>query len=162
MSIRQIKPFVSLKNIGFGLLVIVFLLVSVILFYHLEGNEIFVVRSDSMSPAINKYDIVIVQSIPFHEISGNDVIAFDSHLEGFGIIVHRVISTGTGQINGLVTMGDNAKNVDPWVVDEHAYVGKVVKIMPLIGVFWVAPFNYMTIGVSVFVIVLIIKKQNYF
>ena len=55
-----------------------------------NGNQPMVVRTDSMLPTLKPNDLIIVKKTDISEIDVNDIIAFESHIEGIEIIAHRV------------------------------------------------------------------------
>ena len=99
------------------------------------GNDIMVITSDSMFPALKQNDLIIVKPSSIDEINQGDIIAFDSHMHGVGIIAHRAIDIydDDGQI-AIHTKGDNNPFLDPWVVHDEDLIGKVIQIIPSYGV----------------------------
>lgn len=89
------------------------------------GYSIFEVQTGSMEPAISAGDCVIVKYSK--EFDLDDIITFDQNGE---FITHRIIEAYKGT---FVTQGDanNAKD-DP--ISKEQIVGKVIKILPGIGI----------------------------
>lgn len=86
------------------------------------------IGSGSMSPKIEKGDIVILKKVKkyeLNEIKKGDVLV---HNHDDKIIVHRVVEilNVNGQIN-FITKGDNNDTKDSWVIKEDEVIG-VVKL----------------------------------
>src|SRR3989344_5251201 len=109
--------------------------------YH--GNDIMVVTSDSMIPTLKPNDLLIVQRTEIDKIMVGDIIVFNSHIEGIGIVAHRAIEKfdDNGRI-AIRTQGDNVGEVDAWVVHEEDLIGKVEGNIPHIGILLVEPVRY--------------------
>jgi len=115
-----------------------------------SGKMIMVVTSDSMLPTLKPYDMIVVQKVPIDKVRIGDIIAFDSHLEGIDIVAHRAIEVfnDNGKV-GISTKGDNVEGPDGWVVHDEDFIGKVVSIVPSMGVFLVEPVRYGIVAVIV-------------
>lgn len=115
------------------------------------GIKISVVVSGSMRPTINVGDLIVVSSLNMHtsDIHVNDIIQVMGPQYPY---VHRVVDIR--EINGVkyyVTKGDNNTDVDPVMATEKNLMGKVIAIVPYLGLltmhFWVftgALINYLT------------------
>ena len=91
------------------------------------------VASDSMKPAIDKGDVVIIKRIDnqYKIIKKGDVIAFEySNV----IIIHRVVNIvhDRGEYF-FYTKGDNNKENDNFVIKEEMVEGIVENKIPFIG-----------------------------
>jgi len=128
-------------------LAVAFLIFPFVLY---SGNMIMVVTSDSMLPALKPYDMIVVKRVGIDKVSAGDIIAFDSHIEGIGIIAHRAIEIfdDHGKI-GISTKGDNVEEPDGWVVHDEDLIGKVVSSVPSMGVFLIEPVRYGIVAVIV-------------
>ncbi len=99
-----------------------------------------VVVSDSMSPNINKGDLLFLQGVNPEDIKVGDVIVYDAYGLWPGApedpIVHRVIDIeeDDGKLY-FETKGDNNYKKDKEPVPENRVIGKVVGRIPYIG--WV-------------------------
>ena len=114
------------------------------------GNDIMVITSDSMLPTLKPHDLIIVERTSIDKVQTGDIIAFDSHMQGIGIIAHRAIAVGDddGQI-GIDTKGDNVEEPDPWTVHEEDLIGKVVDVIPSMGIFLIDPVRYTLVAVII-------------
>jgi len=122
------------------------------------GSDIMVVTSDSMLPTLKPHDLIIVQSTDIDEIKEGDIITFDSHMQGIGIIAHRAIAIADddGQ-TGIDTKGDNVEQPDPWTVHEEDLVGKVVDVIPTMGIFLIDPVRYTLVAVIIITALSLLK-----
>ena len=106
------------------------------------GNQALIVRSGSMSPAIDAGSIVVVRpdkkfispivSTPTY--NKGDVIAFRSENNSKTIITHRIMSVEVGE-SGIFykTKGDANDDVDGWLVNEQNVLGKTFFTLPFAG-----------------------------
>ncbi|MBI2028039.1 MAG: signal peptidase I [Candidatus Levybacteria bacterium] len=124
------------------------------------GNQALVVRSGSMSPAIDAGSIVVVRagrdfispiaSAPIYNTG--DIIAFRSDKNQNTIITHRIVGT-KAEASGVVykTKGDANKDVDGWVVKEENVLGKASFNLPQFG--YVLAFARSNLGFPLLIIV---------
>lgn len=104
---------------------IVLLLVSVvgIGLWRMRTIQVMSVQSGSMSPAINKGDVIVLKPLSKQMLEVGDVVSYRSPANQAVIITHRVVSVETNW-GLIVTKGDNAKRADkPIAVTE--VIGKV-------------------------------------
>ena len=132
-----------------------FLIFPFVVYY---GNDIMVVTSDSMVPALMPHDLIIVQRTGIDDIKEDDIIAFDSHMQGIGIIAHRAIAVGDddGKL-GIDTKGDNVEEPDPWTVHDEDLRGKVIDIIPTVGIFLIDPVRYTLVAVIIITAISLLK-----
>jgi len=133
-------------------------------------NPFYVVASGSMIPALNVYDVLIVQGAyaPFEEVQIGDIIVFDRPSGHDRVIVHRVVSITDDDPRTLRTKGDNNVASIPgtdFPITEKEYIGTVQFQIPQIGFvtqILKPPTNYILIVVVIgFMIVReIIKKRK--
>lgn len=88
------------------------------------GKKVFFCAHDgsSMYPTLTGQDILEIDPAGTVNPKKGDVIMFEQPGED-SIIVHRVISVTPG---GIITRGDNAGGVDPWIVDPREIKGRVI------------------------------------
>ncbi len=89
------------------------------------GYSIFEVATGSMKEEINIGDAVLVKINDDYEVG--DIVTYKS---GNDFITHRVVSKSNNQV---ITKGD-ANNVNDNPIDSKLILGKVVKILPKVGV----------------------------
>ena len=134
-------------------------------------NPLFVVTSGSMIPSLNINDVVVItDGESFDPLKIDDIVIY--YLPGSphecitrirNCIVHRInnITLESGE-KALVTKGDSNRSPDPWLVREGDYIGKVVFVVPQLGLitrllepFTTPPINYVLIAVIIGLIFLI-------
>ena len=134
-----------------------FLIFPFVIYY---GNDVMIVTSDSMLPALKPQDLIIVQRASVDEIQVGDIIAFDSHMQGIGIIAHRAVEIYDDDHGetGIDTKGDNVEERDSWVVYDDSLIGKVIDIIPTIGIFLIEPIRYTLAAVIIITSISLIKE----
>jgi len=119
-----------------GVIAIYFL--TIVSFQVVFGTQtpFMVVVSNSMYPTLKINDIIIVKNVPIDDIKIGDIIVFKSPLNPQTPIVHRVINVieDIGGTKIFITKGDNNPTPDPWTVSGDLILGKVVYVIPQIGV----------------------------
>jgi len=130
--------------------------------------QTYVVASGSMVPTLNINDFVIVSKLtPFPELKIGDIIVFKSvgslipH-ELHETIVHRIkqIDSGPNGDRIVRTKGDANPSSIPLIdypIEEHNYIGKVIYVVPKLGVISTVlnpPTNYIIIGGTILLIVI--------
>jgi len=96
-----------------------------------SSNPIITVTSDSMYPALNVDDQLLVNQVDITEIREGDIVAIDIHFHDVPIITHRVVEVS--EKNGeteIYTKGDHNVQRDDWVITQDSLVGLVVEINP--------------------------------
>jgi len=149
------------------IIIIPFIVASAIMafpFLISPGDNVMVITSNSMFPFLSPNDLIIVKPSPIDEINQGDVIAFDSHRHGVGIIAHRAIeiSDDHGQI-GIDTKGDNNPHVDPWTVHDEDLIGKVINIIPSYGIILDSTVRFVIVIVmviSVISLLIVISREQ--
>src|SRR3989344_3208805 len=134
----------------------IFLISPFMLYY---GNEMMVVTSDSMIPILKPNDLLIVQRTEIDKIIVGDIIVFDSHVEGIGIVAHRVIEKfDDNERIAFNTQGDNVDEVDTWVVHDEDFLGKVVEHISFVGILLVEPVRYTLVAVIIITAISLLKE----
>ncbi len=118
-------------------------------------TPIMVVVSGSMVPTINVDDLIIVQGVDPSTLQVGDIIVFKNpkfsntaSCETGQCIVHRIISIVSRDPPMFRTKGDANLAPDPFVVSGSDVVGKVILIIPKLGILTrilKPPYNYLTI-----------------
>jgi signal peptidase I len=106
-------------------------------------NPFYIVASGSMIPALNISDFVIINhNIPFSNLKVGDIIVFKSPgslipNEQHETIVHRIVHISTGNEGRVITTkGDANDGSIPYIdfpLKEQSYVGKVIYVVPKLG-----------------------------
>jgi len=143
--------------ITIGLVISAALLILPFILYY--GNEMMVVTSDSMIPILKPNDLLIVQRTEIDKIIVGDIIVFDSHVEGIGIVAHRVIEKfDDNERIAFNTQGDNVDEVDTWVVHDEDFIGKVVEHISFVGILLVEPVRYTLVAVIIITAISLLKE----
>ena len=135
---------------------VIFLIFPFVIYYE---NDIMVVTSDSMIPTLMPHDLIIVQKTMVEEVQVGDIIAFDSHIEGMGIVVHRTIEKlGSEGTIGFSTQGDNVSEPDTWTVHDEDFIGKIIGVIPIIGIFLIDPVRNSLVAVIIIASLSLLKE----
>lgn len=106
-------------------------------------NPFYVVPSESMQPALNVGDVVMIRGgigHSFDDVRAGDIIVFHTDDGGGRTIVHRVVeiySDGSTGERLLKTKGDNnpeSYEGFDYPIAEEDYYGKVIAIIPGVGI----------------------------
>lgn len=113
-----------------------------------------------MFPTLKPNDIIIVEPVGIDEINKGDIIAFDSHTEGIGIIAHRAVEIfETGGEIGIDTKGDHLDEPDIWIVHDEDLVGIVTEINPDTAILFAEPVRYFLVAIIVVTGVLLARES---
>jgi len=122
-------------------------------------NPFYVVSSGSMIPALQVYDIIVVQgNDPFEEVEVGDIIVFDRPSDRSRVIVHRVAAITDEDPYTVRTQGDANPAPIPgtdFPVTAKEYIGTVVYTVPQVG-FVTRIFAYQIGGVPLNYILIVI------
>ena len=122
-----------IPNIVSGV-VIIFLLVIVALTSGVFKYYFLSIGSGSMSPNINKGDVVIVKKVnedELNEIKSGDVLVFR---QDDRVVVHRVIEVRVEDDQySFITKGDNNDEEDNWVITGDMIIGTTTLRIPVVG-----------------------------
>ena len=124
-------------------------------------NPFYVVASGSMIPALEVYDIIVIQGHqPFEEVQVGDIIVFDRPSDHNRVIVHRVQSILNEDPKTVRTQGDAnptwIKGTD-YPITEEEYIGKVAYIIPQVGYITQIlkpPMNYIIIAIVIGIMII--------
>ncbi len=136
-----------------------------------NNTPVMVVVSGSMVPTININDLIIVQGVNPKTLKKGDIIVF--HDPRFKIdptcgeghcIVHRIIQVINTNPPQFKTKGDANMLPDPFTVDSEHVIGKVIFIIPKLGIIpraFKPPYNYLLI-VIILVIFILYESNDLF
>jgi len=125
-----------------------------------SGNYIMYVPSDSMYPTLKPNDLLVVKKTSIDEVKEGDIIAFDSHAEGIGVIAHRVILvTEVDDKVGIDTQGDHNDYHDPWTIYEEDLIGILDEVNPSSGILLSNYFRYPLVAIVVVSAALLIRES---
>ena len=97
------------------------------------GFRFEVIRSGSMSPALDAGGLAITRPIDPYSIEMGDVISYHSPSDPDTIVVHRVARIDNGSPLSFLTKGDANKSLDAYSVPADAVVGQLRLYLPWIG-----------------------------
>lgn len=109
------------------------------------GYTFLEVTTGSMSGTIEINDIVIIKI--HDDVKENDIITFESENN---FITHRLIKV---EENQLVTKGD-ANNAEDKPIEKSAVLGKVVKIIPNLGI-WIKVLSDVKVIISIIITIIL-------
>ena len=118
-------------------------------------------NSDSMYPALLPGDLLIIEKSEINDVIVDDIIAFETHVEGVEILVRRVIEAGPGNDGrfGVDTQGDDEEFHDPWTVYSDGYIGRLVEVNPSLGVLLSDYLRYPLVIVVVICVALFVRES---
>jgi signal peptidase len=123
--------------------ILVLLLIGLAFIFFAPGYDLYLVRSESMTPTINMGDLIITG--PAKTIEQGDIITYDL---GGELVTHRVYSTDE---TGIKTKGDAVEDPDSWTVQSTDVVGSFLFKIPYVG--FITNFIRSKIGWFVMIIV---------
>ena len=127
------------------------------------GFSGFRVLTGSMKPAIPTDSFVLVKNGSVRDVKEGDIISFYSLDPSIGgaVNTHRVVGiTDEGGQLQLTTKGDNNPVEDKYFVYENNYIGKVVFISHLLGVFIRLISNPLIFGIFIVIPLILIIVVN--
>ena len=113
-----------------GLIVPCLILAGLAFIYFAPGYNLYLVRSESMRPAINMGDLIITSPLngPINgEVKPGAIVTYQRSKQ---LITHRVQSIDG---NTLVTKGDAVEDPDPWPVTVSDVKGIYLFKIPFVG-----------------------------
>jgi signal peptidase len=124
-------------------------------------NPFYVVASGSMIPALEVYDIIVIQGHqPFEEVEVGDIIVFDRPSDHNRVIVHRVESILSEDPLTVRTQGDANPSFirgTDYPITEEEYIGKVAYVIPQVGYITQIlkpPMNYIIIAIVIGIMII--------
>jgi signal peptidase len=124
-------------------------------------NPFYVVSSESMIPTLMVGDLVVLRNgmdgsgFSFSDLQVGDIIVFHSGDGGGRTIVHRTVEIyqdDEGKQRLVKTKGDNnpvSFELLDYPIREADYYGKVISVIPKVGLVTVPPYNYVIVGIAV-------------
>ncbi len=123
------KVFRILRNAFCVLVAGLFLLIA---FVTVSGAKGYSVASNSMSPKLNKGDVVFVREVPFEELKKGDIVTVEFKVGDGTTYTHRIVSIDYNK-KEIRTAGDRTGLVDTESADSEQIRGKVWFSLPLLG-----------------------------
>ncbi|NLJ41153.1 MAG: signal peptidase I [Clostridiales bacterium] len=97
----------------------------------LLGHRLYIVDSGSMSPTIDLDSMIVVKEMDAEDVDRGDVVTYYGNTESVRI-THRIAEVL--EDGSFITKGDANTALDPVPLDGGKVIGKVVLIVPLMGV----------------------------
>jgi len=114
--------------------------VAVIVVLHFVfGFQYVVILTNSMEPHINPGDLVISEPVNPATLHKGDVILYKITIGNTTYrITHRIyrVEVSPSGERYFITKGDNRRYPDPWYVHPNQVIGKVVLVIPKVGMIW--------------------------
>lgn len=136
-------------------LVLLVLIVGAVVLAAVPGvigmEESYVVRSDSMSPAIGAGSVIFVSSTPPADLQVDDVITF-RRAESSSRVTHRIVDVDrSGGELRFETKGDANEEADSAIVRSNEVMGQVAFSIPFLG--YLLTFAQSPIGIILLLVV---------
>jgi signal peptidase I len=82
-----------------------------------EGYRAMIMRTESMSPVVQRGDVVFVRPISPERIEAGDIIAFTAPTGSNRLVTHRVVEVDPSPDGpAFITRGDANPSADPWQI----------------------------------------------
>ncbi len=111
----------------------------IVVLHFIFGFQYVVILTNSMEPHINPNDLVVTRPVNPDQLHVGDVILYRITLANTTYrITHRIVAIKTDPWGRyyFITKGDNRKYADPWRVYPDQVIGKVVLVVPKVGLIW--------------------------
>ncbi len=133
---------------------------TIILSFIATETRPYVIVSGSMEPTISLGDIAIVKKIRnVSQVGLGDIIAFKF---GDEVVMHRIVAIEQeSNIPVFVTKGDANRDIDPWVVEPDKIIGKVVYVIPKLGIPLIYALMYLNNPFTILGIVAVVLLYTY-
>ena len=126
-------------------------------------SPIVVATSESMTPAIDVGDLLIVRGIDPKDVTVGTVIVFHPKADPGQLIVHRVVEVIHQEKQIIfITKGDNNPETDKWIVPADHLVGIVVGRIPYlgqVGIFARSIYGIVLIGILIAILTILIYTE---
>ena len=132
---EKIEEVVKGKNISrfVNIFIILIMFVIVLLTSGIFKYYFLSIGSGSMTPNINKGDVVIVEKYNENELENiekGDILVYKKENQ---VVVHRVVEVNQGDEITFRTKGDNNDDEDAWIINEKDVIGIAKFRIPLVG-----------------------------
>lgn len=128
---QEIERIWTMKKVSWIVTIVMSLVLAGLAFIYLSpGYNLFLVRSESMTPAINLGDMIVTGPLngPISgEVKPGTIVTYQHNRE---TITHRVQSVDGGT---LITQGDAVEDPDPWPISMSDIKGVYLFKIPYVG-----------------------------
>lgn len=130
-----------------------------LLFYE---DQIMVITSTSMLPALKLNDLIVIESTTIDKIKKNDIIMFESHTD-IGIVTHRTLNIYEKYGELVIdTKGDNVPEKDRWIVKNEDFIGKAIDVIPYFGILFVGPVKFTLVAIVIIIALFELRNFMYY
>lgn len=146
-----IKKFVILtKIVGFFVIVLIALLVTLSFIPTFGKYQTLVVTSTSMSPTIKQGSLILIKK--GQKYQKNEIITFKPRTDSRSLTTHRIVAIQKiKNQNWYQVKGDAVKKPDIELVNQNQIIGKLVFVIPYLGI----PLSFAKTQLGVVVMVVI-------
>lgn len=125
-----------------------------IAFVTVSGARGYSVASNSMSPELNKGDVVFVRDTPFEDLKKGDIVTVEFKVADGTTYTHRIVSIDYDK-KEIRTAGDSTGIVDTEGASAEQIKGKVWFSVPLLGYpsLLITNINYVAV-IAIFVLII--------
>lgn len=100
----------------------------------LFGVDLYIVKSGSMQPAIEKGSVVLARGTSMEHVETGDIVTFHHPFQPKALVTHRVVQIeAKNNRQVLTTKGDANAVPDGWRVTADQLVGKEFATIPFVG-----------------------------
>ncbi|QLH06665.1 signal peptidase I [Nitrosopumilus ureiphilus] len=132
-------------------------------------NPFYIITSGSMLPTLVQEDMVITSDESFFDLKVGDIIVFKSNYNNLDrTYVHRIVEIMDDDERYVKTKGDyNPSSLEglDYPIKESNYVGKVIIVLPKIGMFikiFSPPINYYIMIISSSLLLFFFRKNIFY
>ena len=130
----------------------------------LFGYRAYVITSDSMEPAINNGDAIVVKNCEEEDLQTGDVITFEQNQEVITHRIQKIEEDQTTKEKTYITKGDNNNIEDSENIKYSAIIGKCILTIPYLGKIILVLENKLIILIIILIILILfffkIQKQE--
>ena len=130
----------------------------------LFGYRAYVITSDSMEPAINNGDAIVVKNCEEEDLQTGDVITFEQNQEVITHRIQKIEEDQTTKEKTYITKGDNNNIADSENIKYSAIIGKCILTIPYLGKIILVLENKLIILIIILIILIVfffkIQKQE--
>ncbi len=130
----------------------------------LFGYRAYVITSDSMEPAINNGDAIVVKNCEEEDLQTGDVITFEQNQEVITHRIQKIEEDQTTKEKTYITKGDNNNIEDSENIKYSAIIGKCILTIPYLGKIILVLENKLIILIIILIILIVfffkIQKQE--
>jgi len=133
MKAQTIRTIRRIEQIGILCLILLLsLFVASLTLPRLWGYDVYIVKSDSMTPVLSVGDLALIQKASFEDMRVGDIATFQSRKNKDNRFTHRIFEINTGE-RTFTTKGDGNPGPDPAPAPAESLIGKMAHSIPFAG-----------------------------